>query len=389
MMTMATKNNIFGEYLEEYLKVDAEKKDMILNHVCFITKMHRKAAIRKFGQLQIKDPNLPERRGRLIYYTSDVTTALKEAWESASELCAELLHPVVADHIRILVRDNAWHHSDEATGKLMAMSERTMKRRVSLFMKARRGKGLSSTSPSRLKEIIPIFTGPWADKPPGYGQVDTVVHCGSSLIGDMVYTVNYTDVCTLWDMPHAQWNKGQEATKKSLEKIRQDLPFDLKGIHPDTGSEFVNWHVKGWCDNLSIEMTRSRPSHKNDNAYVEQKNGHIIRRFLGYTRIDCKEAVPVMNEFYKVLGLYLNHFIPSRKCIEKVRIGSKYKRKYDTAQTPYQRVLASPHVPEENKQKLRQEHEKLNPLVLKQRMEALRTKLFEVQKRHGSRSRSE
>lgn len=136
-------------------------------------------------------------------------------------------------------------------------------------------------------------------------------------------------------------------------------------------------------------MTRSRPNHKNDNAYVEQKNGHIIRRFLGYTRIDCKEAIPVMNEFYKVLGLYLNHFIPSRKCIEKVRIGSKYRRKYDTAQTPYQRVLSNPHVPEENKERLRQEHEKLNPLVLKQRMEALRTKLFEVQKRYGSQSKSE
>lgn len=319
---MATKNNIFGEYLREYLRADKTQKGMLLTHVCFITKMYRKAAIRKFRRLQLKDSLMPEQRGRSTYYTPDVTAALKDVWESASEICGELLHPAIPEHIYILTRDALWSHSDEATDKLMVMSERTIKRRVALFMKARRGRGISSTSPSRLKEIIPIFTGPWADKPPGYGQVDTVVHCGSSLLGDMAYSVNYTDVCTLWVTARGQWNKGQERTRENLEAIQQDLPFALRGIHPDTGSEFVNWHVKEWCDSLNVEMTRSRPNHKNDNAYVEQKNGHVIRRFLGYTRIDCEEAIPAMNEFYHVLGLYLNHFIPSRKCIEKVRIGS-------------------------------------------------------------------
>lgn len=386
-MTMATKNEIFKEYLTRYLKANKEEKGIILNHVCFVTKMHRKAAIRKFRVLQMKDWSLQERRGRSLYYTPDVTYALKDVWESASEICGELLHPAAAEHLHILKREKMWKHGNEATGKLLAMSETTMKRRVSRFMKARSGRGLSATSPSRLKEIIPIFTGPWAEKPPGYGQVDTVVHCGSSLLGNIVYTVNYTDVKTLWIIPRGQWNKGQEMTRENLETIRLSLPFVLLGIHPDTGSEFVNWHVKSWCDKLNIEMTRSRPYHKNDNAYVEQKNGHVIRRFLGYTRIDCQEAVPVMNEFYKALGLYLNHFIPSRKCIEKVRVGSKYKRKYDKAQTPYQRVLTHPDIPEETKDKLKKEHEKLNPLVLKKEIERLRTKIFDIQKRYGSQTK--
>jgi hypothetical protein len=383
-MNMVTKNNIFKEYLVEYLKANKEDKGKILDHVCFVAKTHRKAAIRKFRALQMRDPAHEEHRGRSLYYTADVSAALKDVWESASEVYGELLHPAITEHVHILKRDRLWNHGDQATGKLYAMSERTMKRRVACFMKARRSRGISTTSPSRLKEIIPIFTGPWALKPPGYGQVDTVVHCGSSLLGSMAYSVNYTDVKTLWVIPYAQWNKGQEATRKSLEIMRMFLLFPLKGIHPDTGSEFVNWHVKGWCDTLGIEMTRSRPYHKNDNAYVEQKNGHVIRRFLGYTRIDCKEAIPVMNEFYRVLGLYLNHFIPSRKCIEKVRVGSKYKRKYDKAQTPYQRVLAHPDIPKETKEKLRKEHEKLNPLILKREMEKLQTKIFDTQKRYGS-----
>ncbi len=384
-----TKNEIFGEYKDEYWQALPQRKGEILTVVCEVTKMHRKAAIRKFGYLQKKDPFKEESRGRALYYTPDVTTALKDVWQWASEICGELLHSCVAEHIGILRRDKKWNHGDEATAKLHAMSERTMKRRVALFMKARCGRGVSSTSPSLLKEIIPIFDGRWDEVDPGHGQIDTVVHCGASLLGDMAYSLNYTDVKTFWIVPRAQWNKGQEETRANVAVVQGTVPFRLHSIHPDSGSEFINWHLKDWCDTNHITMTRSRPNHKNDNAYVEQKNGHVIRRFLGYTRIDCKEAVPVMNEFYRVLGLYLNHFIPGRKCIEKVRVGSKYRRTYDKAQTPYQRVLACTDIPEEVKEKLRKEHETLNPRVLKEEWERLRAKIFKIQKRYGSPSQKE
>lgn len=376
---MITKNNVFDRYLSEYLKSSKQRKGELLKVVCDVTKMHQKAAIRKFKKLQMRRGSDPEKRGRKIYYTPGVSVALKVIWEASSQICGELLHPMIEEYVSIFKRDNMWLHSDEHTTKLLEMSEATVKRRVANFMNLKiPSKGKSSTNPSKLKEIIPIFTGPWKDKPPGYGQIDTVVHCGNSLAGDMVFSVNYTDVALLWVSFCAQWNKGQRATKNSLEKIKNKLPFELLGAHPDTGSEFINWVVKGWSDENCIELTRSRPNHKNDNAYVEQKNGHVIRRFLGYTRLDQKEVIELMNEMYDLLETYLNHFVPSKKLIEKVRIGSKYKRRYAKAQTAYKRALEHKDISQEIKDKLIQEHNQLNPLIMKRRIDTLIEELFKI-----------
>jgi hypothetical protein len=380
-MTMATKTEVFRKYLSAYLKADKAGKGKILDTVCEVTDMHRKAAVRKFRKLQMQDGSVPERRGRPCTYTPDVIAALKDVWETGSEVCGELLHPLVNEYVSVLKRDRLWTHGKEATEKLLRMSEGTMKAKVGAFFKLRKPlHGKSATTPSHLKEIIPIFTGPWEGKPPGFGQIDTVVHCGSSLVGDLVYTLNYTDVATFWIVPVAQWNKGQRTTQESLTIVQKKLPVPVLGMHPDTGSEFINWFVRDWCVKEGIELTRSRPNHKNDNAYVEQKNGHVVRRFLGYTRFDVREIVSVMNDYYEVLGLYVNHFVASRKCLEKVRIGSKYRKKYDRGQTPYQRMLAHPAVSKETKEKLRREHEMLNPLLLKRKLDTLKTKLITIQR---------
>lgn len=378
-MNMITKNNIFIRYLGEYLKASDKRKTEILNYVCDITSMHRKAAIRKFKRFQLNGGGRVEKRGRKLYYTPDVTPALKTVWEASSEICGELLHPVISEYISIFKRDGMWNYSEIATAKLLEMSEATAKRRVGNFMKSKvTSHGKSATKPSHLKEIIPIFMGPWQDKPPGYGQVDTVVHCGASLAGDMAWSVNYTDVCTLWVSFAAQWNKGQHATRNSLKRIKEKVPFKIKGIHPDTGGEFINWVLKSWTDEELIELTRSRPNHKNDNAYVEQKNGHVIRRFLGYTRLDTVRIIEPMNKMYDLLETYLNHFVPSKKCLEKTRIGSKYKRIYDRAKTAYNRVLDHPEIPNEIKEKLRAEHAKLNPLLLKKKIDNLIKEILQI-----------
>jgi hypothetical protein len=380
-MNMTTKKDIFARYLREYLKTSKERQGKILDHVCDVIKMHRKSAVRKFRVLQLKDNSQSEGRGRKAYYTPDSVAALKTVWEASSEVCGELVHPIIADYVKIFQRDKQWTHTDEATEKLLKMSEATVKRKVGNFLKARkRRKGLSATKPSNLKEIIPIFTGPWTDKPPGYGQIDTVVHCGASLLGDMAYSCNYTDVSVLWVSFAAQWNKGEKATKVSLEKIKKKVPFPILGMHPDTGSEFINWTLKKWTEEKKIDYTRSRPGHKNDNAYVEQKNGHVIRRFLGYTRFDCPEIIDLMNKLYDKLEIYLNHFVPSRKCLEKVRIGSRYKRKYDKAKTAYQRILDHSDVNLAIKDKLKREHETLNPLLLKNNVGKLIADIYKLQK---------
>jgi hypothetical protein len=380
-MNMTTKNNIFARYLDEYLIASNERKQAILDHICDVTAMHRKSAIRKLGRLQLRGRFETEKRGRKTYYTSDVTLALKTVWRAASELCGELVRPIIEEYVAVLKRDNLWSHSPEATTKLLVMSEATVKRRVAIFMGAKEpSKGKSVTSPSRLKEIIPIFIGPWRDKPPGYGQVDTVVHCGSSLTGDMVFSVKFTDIATLWISLSAQWNKGQRATRDSLSRIQSKMPFPILGMHPDTGSEFINWHLLAWTKEQSIELTRSRPNHKNDNAYVEQKNGHVIRRFLYYTRLDNRELVPLINKMYDLLEIYLNHFVPSRKCLEKVRIGSKYKRRYDKGQPAYRRVLADDSISQAIKDTLTAQHQTLNPLLLKRQIDSLTAEIFKLNK---------
>lgn len=385
---MATKNEIFHRFLPEYLTAPKARKSAILTTVCETTKLHRKAAIRKFRALQMHDPwRASPRRGRPRLYTPDVIAALKSLWNVSSNLCGELLHPVIPEYVSVLKTHPHWRFSIHATQTLLRMSEGSVKAYVSTFAKFRKKRtGLCSTKPSALKEIIPISTGPWNHKPPGYGQVDTVVHCGSSLIGDLVYTVNYTDIATHWTIPVAQWNKGQQATCRSLAAIQKALPFPLRGLHPDTGSEFINWFVKDWANNERIELTRSRQYHKNDNAYVEQKNGHVVRRFVGYTRMDRRELVPLLNAYYETLTVYLNHFVPTRKCIEKVRIGSRYKRRYDTAQTPYSRVIAHPDVSHSVKEKLNTDHQTLNPLILKQKLDTLHKHLFTAIKDYANPS---
>ena len=233
-MNMTTKTNIFEEYKTQYFKANKRQKGEILNHVCFVTKAHKKSAIRKFRSIQNKDPweEQREKRGQTLFYTPDVTTALKEVWEAGNEVCGELLYPMIGEYVEILNRDGMWRHHDETTDKLLAMSQATVKRRVGTFMKARRRKkGLTVTRPAHLKRIVPIFTGPWDDKPPGWGQIDTVLHSDTSS-GDAVYTLNYTDAATLLVIPRAQWNKGQEATRESMKKIKVIMPFPWLELIP-------------------------------------------------------------------------------------------------------------------------------------------------------------
>lgn len=384
-MTMATKTKVFKEYLAEYLQADKRRKGEILTHVCFVTRLHQKAAIRKFGKLRMRDAAREERRGRSTFYTPDVTCALKDVWEAGNEVCGELLYPMVREYVDILERDGMWRHGAEATEKLLFMSEGTMKRRVGKFQKARRlRKGISTTRPSHLKQIVPIFTGPWQDKPPGYGQVDTVMHSDSAS-GDAVFTLNYTDAAVLAVIPRAQWNKGQEATRESMRGVKAHMPFPWLGAHPDTGSEFINRFVLGWCGEERIEMTRSRPNRKNDNMYVEERNGHVIRKFVGYLPLTCIEAVDALNAVYDVLTPYLLHFVAVRRSTGKEKILSKYRRTYERVpKTPYRRIREHPAVSREAKEKLSREHAELNPLVLKREIEKRLQSLYAVQKRFGN-----
>jgi hypothetical protein len=237
-----------------------------------------------------------------------------------------------------------------------------------------------------------VFFGSWDYKGPGHGQVDTVVHSGPKLMGSMVYTVNYIDVATYWQEPVAQLNKGERATTGSLATIQQRLPFPLAGLHPDSGSEFINMVGVTWAREQDIELTRSRPHKKNDNCYIEQRNLVVVRKYIGYERYDCAEAVEVMNELYEVLRLYLNFFQPTFKLVGKQKrvdpTGGKqtakpYKRVYDQVRTPYQRVLAREDIGQDIKDRLTAQYETLNPKVLRDKIQALTSKLERTQRQLG------
>lgn len=386
-MNMDTKTNIFEEHLESWLeaRTDKKKRGEIIKHICFVVGAHPKSIARSFKRIQLRGVGVREARGRTRYYTSDCIAALKEIWEIASEPCADNLHSLIADYVKILKRDGEWKHSEEATNKLLQMSLGTTKIRVAEFdHKCFFEHGKSTTQKGAIHAQIPIRTGPWDEAPTGTEQIDTVAHCGSSIAGDFTYTLNSTDIPTLWGERRAQWNKGQCATISSLEKMENDTPFPIIERHPDSGSEFVNWLCKKWSDAKGQKLTRSRPNHKNDNCFVEERNGHVVRRWVRYSRLDVRETVEALNAVYDALNPYLNHFIASRRIVSKERIGSQWKITRETkAMTPYQRVLLRDDVSGKVKTKLRQEHEKLSPLVLKLEIDLRLERVFDIQKRYG------
>ena len=385
-MTMETKKNIFEEHLAEWLaaKDDKQKRGEILKHICFVAKVHPKSAPRSFRRVQMRDPGQPEQRGRKRFYGAEVSAALKAISDAANHPCGENLHAVIAEYVAIAERDKGWDHGEETTKKLLMMSIATVKRRAGKFSHLRKMvRGKSTTKPGSIKSLIPIRSGPWDEAPAGTVQIDTVAHCGDSIAGDFVYTVNAADVATLWGERSAQWNKGQEQTVASMEKINAAFPYPVVEWHPDTGSEFINWFCKGWALRRGQRLTRSRPNRKNDNCFVEERNGHVIRKWVGYARFGEEAVVAALNGLYDVLTPYLNHFVASKRIVKKERVGAKWKvTREKRSLTPYQRVMAREDVSRGAKAELAAEHKSLSPFVLKREIDRRLARVFDVHKRH-------
>jgi len=376
--------NIFKEKLQEYLKANKKGKGEILNAVCKITELGRVQAVRNFKKHQKKNTSsFRETRGRKRIYGNEVHSLLKDIWEISDRLAGELLHPIIEEYLNSFAKAKKFNYSDNSKKLLLQMSEGTIKNRIKSFRKKEgvRKKGLSGTKPSELKRIIPVFFGSWKDKPAGYGQLDTVALCGVSLAGDFMWVLNFVDIATYWTVFRFQWNKSQYATINAFEEIIKRLPFIMLGAHPDSGSEFINWLLKKYCDERNIELTRSRPNRKNDNFGIEERNGHVVRNFFGYPRLNNKELLDEFNILADKIVLFINHFKPVRRTIEKNKINSKYQRKFDKAKTPYQRVLNNDSISQEIKDKLIQEHRNLDVLSLKKEIDRMIVILLDKNRR--------
>lgn len=385
---MKTKKAIFKAHLTEWLvcRGNREKRGEMIKEISNIAKIHPNSVSRSFKRIQFDDKSSIKKCGRKIYYGKDVDAALFDVWNTANRPCGELLKPLILEYVDAFKKLKKWKHTTEATDKLLKMSEGTIKDKTKTLRK-KYGifHGKSTTSPSSIKHIIPIFKGPWDNLDPGNGQLDTVAHCGNTVAGDFVYTVSYVDSAVYWGVRRAQWNKGQTATKENFIAIKKLLPFKWLMGHPDTGSEFINWIAKDWFDENDIKFTRSEPGKKNDNMYIEERNGHVVRKYLGWQRLDANsEIVPLINDYYEKLDIYLNHFQAVRRTLSKEKIGSKYYRKYEKiAKSPYQRTVEHKSVSAEVKNELNKKHQEYNPLILKQEIDILHIKIFDYQKTHS------
>jgi hypothetical protein len=323
---------------------------------------------------QLNRTTVKKRRGRKHKYGSEVTVALKEIWEASDRLCSKRLKPFIPEMVKVLRRHSEQHIDATLEAQLYNISSSTIDRLLRPCRKLAGRKPLSTTRPgSLLKSAIPIRTfADWEEDQPGFMETDLVAHCGDNVEGFYLNTLCAVDVASGWTECLPVWGKWQERVRQAVHHMRQRLPFLLLGIDSDNGSEFINKCFYNYCRDEKITFTRSRSYKKNDSCHVEQKNGNVVRRFVGYERYASKASFEYLGRVYDLVRLYVNFFQPTMKLIAKSRHGAKVQKVYDTAQTPYQRLIQSGVLTEAKKTELAATYHRLNPkLLLKQISENL------------------
>lgn len=376
------------EYLKairpRYRHADKSSKALILDEFCATCGYNRKYAIRLLRKTSGDGTKEPKRSGPKSVYGDDETVlALKRLWLAMDQMCSKKLKaalplwlPFYAEQFGPL--DPTVQH------KLLRISSSTIDRLLRP-VKITSNKGRCLTKPGTLlKNQIPIKTDHWDVSRPGFFEADTVAHCGDSMAGDFINSLTFTDIHTTWTENRAIWGRGAQGVVHQIKDIEENLPFSILGFDCDNGSEFLNHHLVRYFTQRPqnpVQFTRSRPYQKNDNAFVEQKNWTHVRQLLGYDRLDNKEVLPLLNELYKTeWSLFNNFFCPCMKLKEKQRINSRYRKTYDSPQTPYQRIIASSDISDAAKTDLNQLYCSLNPFKLKAGIEEKLRRLFEVQR---------
>ena len=294
--------------------------------------------------------------------------SLDAGFPGAHYLCSKRLAPFLPELIETLERHDDLVLSAEQRTALLAISPATIDRLLRPVRRQYKRRGLATTSPSlaALRAQVPVRTfGEWANVAPGYLQADLVGHCGETTAGFYLTSLLAIDVATGWTELLAVWGKGQQRVGSALQRVRQALPLPLLGLHTDNGSEFLNHILVPWCRDKGIGFTRGRPYRKNDQAYVEQRNGAVLRRYVGYDRFSTHAAFAALQAVHECLRLYVNFFQPIRKLISKERHGARVMKRYDAAQTPYRRLVASGALTPEHGAELADQYRRLNPRALR------------------------
>lgn len=348
-----------------YFGANKKDKSVILDEFCSNCSYERKYAIKLLKRTFIYPKETKQKRNKPSRYVP-IKPIMKTLWEVADYPSGTRLHAVLPVLVERGIAFGEIKPNLAQQRLLSKISIATIDRMLQSELRTKRRKINGQTKGGKLKYEIPFAVDCNQIISPGTLEIDLVVHCGESAMGEFINTLNSTDIVTSWYEAEAIMGKSQRAVDAALEQIAKRLPFPLMGIDSDNGTEFINWNLKRWAQRRRITFTRSRPYKKNDNAHIEQKNFTHVRKIIGYMRLDTKQQQAMLNDLYRnELRLYINFFQPSQKLIKKVRIGSKIKRVYDVAKTPLQRLLESDDVPDEVKRKLKAQYKQLNPFALK------------------------
>jgi hypothetical protein len=363
MMSRRARWEVLKAVYPRYRDAARVDRGRILDEFCQTTGYQRKYALRLLNGPP-PGSERPHRRRRPATYGTAVIQALTAIWEAAGypwSVRLKALLPLWLPWARRRLRLSA-----PVCRQLRTISPRQIDRRLATTKRRLPGRRSGRTKPGTLlKHHIPVKTDHWDVTMPGFTELDLVAHPGHRADGEFAHSLNVTDIHTTWVETRAVLGRGEGRVQAALEEIRQILPFRLRGIDSDNGSEFINDHLYRYCQAQAIQFTRGRPYKKDDNAHIEQKNWTHVRKLVGYWRYDTPAAVAALNDLYRhELRLFHNLFLPSVKLRAKERVGARLRRHYDVPRTPLERVEACPEAEPQALAELVRLRDQLDPFAL-------------------------
>jgi len=352
---------------QHYIKSSKKGKTQILDQFITVSGYHRKYAIRLLGgktdDKSPQDNSYEVCRSRRIYNEA-VKEALIVMWEAADRICGKRLKAILPTLVDAMEQHGHLNFDFEVRNQLFKVSAATIDRLLSPIRNTSQSRR-KKRRPKKVSKQVPVRTfADWNGPDPGYLEIDFVVHGGGLMAGSFIHTLVGTDVSSGWTEFIPLLAREQSLVVEGLNVMFQQIPFSILGIDSDNDSAFINDTLLEFSQKHHIEFTRSRAYHKNDQAWVEQKNGAVIRRMAGYERFSGVIACQALSHLYQAARLYVNYFQPSFKLRKKTRDGCKVKRTYEPPATPCDRLLKHPAVDEQTKDKLRLQRKKLDPVEL-------------------------
>jgi Integrase core domain len=378
-LTMATRKEITRAQAVKYQAGSRDVKSDTLDVLCEMTGLHRDY-VRRVLRAALLPQVVAARTPRAPKYAANVVAALEKCWAVLNAPAGKRLAPMLPELVFLLRKHHELIIDDTTATLLIGMSPATIDRRLVAAKSKLLPRGRSHTKPgSMLKSRIAMRT--WADhdeNTPGFVEIDLVAHEGGNSGGRFCFTLTVTDIATGWTENRTVIGKAQAQVFTALTDVVEHLPFPIKGIDSDNGSEFINEQLLRYCQGKQLKFTRSRSGNSNDGAHVEQKNWTTVRQLVGYLRYDTEAELLLLNQIWAMQSLIGNHFYPQQKLISKVRDGAKVTKKYDPAQTPYARTTAHPGVEAPPKSRLKTQHASFNPAAVQRQIQELCAELLTV-----------